>query len=294
MELMTTDTIGARMKDFYESRSSVFLPRRTYTIIRIDGKAFHTYTRGLKRPFDEGFIKDMDITAKDLCKEVQGVVMGYVQSDEISLVLSDFAKFATSAWFDGNVQKMCSVSASIATASFNRARVSRALKLMQNNALLNSFNPYSMKWATFDSRAFVIPSKEEVINYLVWRQNDATRNSISSVAQSMFSSKELHGKCQKTMQEMIFQKSGQNWNDFPAGQKRGRAVVKRTAENFDYNTSCAQLDGAEIESSIQEKEYKGGWAIENPPIFSKEKSYLGDLFNNLEANMEGKEPEGDD
>jgi len=113
------DDLGKRMKTQYELRTRTWLPRRTYTIIRLDGKAFHTFTRGMERPYDERFMNAMDYTAMHLCLEIQGAQMAYVQSDEISILLTDFDKITTDAWFDGQVQKMVSVSASMATAKFN-------------------------------------------------------------------------------------------------------------------------------------------------------------------------------
>lgn len=239
------DSMGDRFKSFYEGASQNRLLRRTYSVVRVDGKAFHTYTRGLKRPFDEEFISDMNETALYLCKEAQGVLLGYVQSDEISIVLADFAKFNTSAWFDGNVQKIVSISSSLATARFNQLRSSKT-----PDAAL----------AMFDARTFNIPSAIEVQNYLIWRQNDASRNSVSAVARSLFSHKELDGKNVNEMQEMIFAKSGINWNDYPVGQKRGRTVVK----NPDT----------------------GEWTVEDPPIFSKDQEYLGSIFTAYESKVE--------
>ena len=168
------DNLGDRMKIFYENITRIFLPRRTYTIIRIDGKAFHTYTKGLDRPFDDKFVNDMDETACYLCKNIQGAKFAFVQSDEISILLTDFDSLTTSAWFDGNIQKMVSVSASLATAKFNELRPN--------------------KIALFDSRVFTISSRVEVENYFIWRQQDTTRNSISSVAQWLYSPSELK-KC---------------------------------------------------------------------------------------------------
>ena len=186
------DTLGDRMKSSYENRTKYYLPRRTYTIIRIDGKAFHTYTRGLERPFDLKLISDMDETAAFLCKNIQGAKLAFVQSDEISILLTDFETINIDAWFDGNIQKIVSVSASIATAKFSELRPG--------------------KIAMFDSRVFSIPSKTEVMNYFIWRQQDTVRNSISSVAQYLYSPKELHGKNTDQMQELCFQK-GINWNN---------------------------------------------------------------------------------
>ncbi len=231
------DALGDRIKSFYENRTKQFLPRRTYTLIRIDGKAFHTYTRGLERPFDEKLINDMDETACYICKNVQGAKMAFVQSDEISILLTDFEKLGTDAWFDGNIQKITSISASLATAKFNELRPD--------------------KIALFDSRAFTIPTKSEVENYFIWRQQDTVRNSISSVAQSLFSPKELHGKKTNDMQEMIFQK-GVNWNDFEPKKKRGRLIVK---EYYDK-------EGAK----------RSRWISIAPPTFTQEREVLSDLI----------------
>ena len=113
------DSLGDRMKRFYENITKYFLPRRTYTIIRIDGKAFHSLTQNFDKPFDYTFINQMDETAKYLCKNIQGAKFAFVQSDEISILMTDFDKINTSAWFDGNVQKIASISASMATSKFN-------------------------------------------------------------------------------------------------------------------------------------------------------------------------------
>ena len=201
------DALGDRMKDYYEGRTKYFLPRRTFTIIRVDGKAFHTYTRGLVRPFDDKLMSDMDETAAFLCKNIQGSKFAFVQSDEISIVMTDFDELQTDAWFDGNIQKIVSVSASLATGRFNELRPG--------------------KMANFDARVFTIPSEIEVLNYFIWRQQDTTRNSIQAVAYYLYSQKELHGKHVDQMQEMIFQK-GINWNDYAAKYKRGRVIEKQS------------------------------------------------------------------
>lgn len=219
------DALGDRMKE-YENVTRTFLPRRSYTIIRVDGKAFHTYTEGLERPFDAGLTEDMNQTAIALCEGIQGAVMAYVQSDEISVLICDFDKKETQAWYGNNLQKMCSISAAIATDAFNRARLLRAIR---ENALLTKIDATStvlnQKLALFDSRVFQIPQRVEVGNYFIWRQKDAVRNSISSAAQSIYSTEELKGVSSKEKQELLFQK-GVNWNDFDAGYKRGRMVLK--------------------------------------------------------------------
>jgi tRNA(His) guanylyltransferase len=250
-----TDSIGIRMKENYENRFRYSLPRRAYTIIRIDGKAFHTYTRGLERPFDVGLIEDMNITAQYLCKEIMGARFAYVQSDEISILVTDFENINSEAWFDNNVQKIVSVSASMATTAFNKARLYR-----KNNPLYNS-DIYDMILAEFDSRVFQIPQRVEVENYFIWRQQDTVRNSIASVAQSLYSHKELNGKNSSEQQEMIFKK-GINWNDYDPALKRGRIVIK--------------------ESYLSEGAERTRWVIQSPPTFTEDRSYLSNLIPSIE------------
>lgn len=238
------DQLGTRMKEQYEYRSRIFLPRRTYTIIRLDGKAFHTYTRGLARPFDLALMDDMAETTRFLCQEISGAVFGYTQSDEISLLLTDFATPRTQAWFDGNLQKMVSVSASLATAKFNELRPG--------------------KLAFFDARAFAIPDPTEVANYFVWRQNDATRNSISMAAQAHFSHRQLHGRSGAEMQEMLWSEKGINWNDFPARCKRGTTV-----ESVTETGPVTYQDKRTGEWKTTEDVSRRAWRITEPPIFTQ-------------------------
>jgi len=225
------DPLGQRMKE-YEGVNRTFLPRRSYTLIRVDGKAFHTYTKGLVRPFDDGLVEDMNTTAIALCKNIMGAEFAYVQSDEISVLITDFKETGTQAWYGNNLQKMCSVSASIATDAFNRARLVRACTSKDGDIMevLGKFDLENViKTALFDSRVFQVPQLVEVENYFIWRQKDAVRNSISSVAQSLYSHRELNGKSSNMQQELIFQR-GINWNDYDAGLKRGRLIVKEEYE----------------------------------------------------------------
>lgn len=213
--MKTKDSLGDRMKSFYEDRCAPSLLRRAYTVFRVDGRAFHTFTRGLKRPYDEELAADMDATAAELCAGIMGAKLAYVQSDEISVVVTDFDDLRTQAWFDYGVQKMCSVSASMATRAFNQRRQDR--------------QPGS-RWAEFDSRVFQLPNLTEVENYLIWRQQDATRNSISMAAQSMIPHKELLGVSSSGKMDAMHAR-GVNWNNYDPGFKRGRAVVKVVADN---------------------------------------------------------------
>ena len=221
------DSLGDRMKE-YEACSKTKLMRRGYTMIRIDGKAFHTYTEHLKRPFDHGLIEDLDETAIYLCKHIQGAKAAFVQSDEISILITDFDKINTSAWFDNSVQKMCSIASSMATAQFNKLRYVRAINNQDKGANLAKVI-MAMRMGEFDARVWQLPNKSEVLNYFIWRQQDTVRNSISTVAQSMFThgtkNSQLYKKSCNDMQEMMFQK-GTNWNDFDAKLKRGRLITK--------------------------------------------------------------------
>jgi len=220
------DLLGQRMKEQYEHRTRYCIPRRTYTIIRLDGKAFHTYTKGLQKPFDNGLSEDIDRAIISLLPEIQGSVFAYTQSDEISILLTDFATPQTDAWFDGNIQKTCSVSASIMTAQFNRERIHRSLCSLPNAHLCP--DDVYITPAYFDSRVFTIPDRTEVMNYFRWRQQDCIRNSVSMVAQANFSHKELNGKSQSDMHEMLHKK-GINWaTDFTDGQKNGRLIIKKS------------------------------------------------------------------
>jgi tRNA(His) 5'-end guanylyltransferase len=212
---MANDSIGDRMKSQYEERTRIFLPRRTYTILRVDGKAFHTYCRGMERPYDKRFIAAMDMVAREMLSEIMGAELAYVQSDEISFLLTDFAKPNTEAWFDGNIQKMSSVAAGLATGYFN------ALMLDETERLVGGVSHKTL--GTFDARVFTIPDHVEVENYFIWRQQDAERNSIQMLAQHYYSHKQLHEKNCSVLQDMIHEK-GDNWNDHPARFKRGGLV----------------------------------------------------------------------
>lgn len=230
------DELGKRMKEFYETVPKTKLVRRMPVAIRIDGKAFHTFTRGFQKPFDEVLIKSMQETMKYLCENIQGCVLGYHQSDEITLILVDYKKLTSSAWFDYEVQKMCSISASMATMAFNKEFTRNYLYFLHNEDLdwedesnekqAKIYSNAMMKGAMFDSRCFNIP-KEEVTNLIYWRQLDATRNSIQMVGQANFSHKELHGKSCNMIQDMLMTQKEINWNDFPVYQKRGSCCIKK-------------------------------------------------------------------
>lgn len=264
------DQLGDRMKAFYEDRFRYKLPCRTHTIIRIDGKAFHSYTKGLVKPFDDQLISDMNETAKYLCENISGAKFAYVQSDEISIIITDFDQLNTQAWFDNNLQKMCSVSASLATEKFNKLRLVNELKKFyfmnnQENIVDDIVDTAEkFKTASFDSRVFQISYIHEVINYFLWRQQDAIRNSVISVAQARYSTKELDKKKVKDMLVML-KNDNDDWNDYPLGRKQGRLIIK---ENVIINP------GTEKETNRRK------WVIKDAPNFLEEKQLFIDTIHN--------------
>lgn len=276
------DDLGCRMKTFYEQIPKTKLMRRCPVAIRIDGRAFHTFTRGFQKPFDEVLIKSMQETMKYLCENIQGCVLGYTQSDEITLILVDYKKLTSSAWFDYEVQKICSISASMATMAFNKffenyVDVYRFIKWDSISKkyedgtqeyiqiLLNAVE----KGAMFDARCFNIP-KEEVTNLVYWRQLDASRNSIQMVGQANFSHKELQNKSCNDIQDMLMTQKGINWNDLPTYQKRGSCCIK-TEENVTKNNFVEKIKFGEDRKKTVVNIERSNWIIDTDiPIFRNE------------------------
>lgn len=251
--------LGKRMKE-YEAVSKDYLMRRQPVIIRIDGRSFHTFTKGLVRPFDDILMEAMWETTKELCKEISGCKIGYTQSDEISLFLVDYEKIDTCAWFDNNVQKIVSNSASIATLAFNVAFNNIYQRYLKEGKISEDMQKvYESKLfkARFDSRAFNLP-KEEVVNYFIWRQQDATKNSIQMLGRANFSHRELQNKNGNDIQELLFSEKGINFNDIPTAQKRGVCItkVKYTLDN-------------------EEQTVRSRWDVDREiPIFTKDRDYI--------------------
>lgn len=281
----TRDDLGTRMKTFYEEIPKTKLMRRCPVTIRIDGKAFHTFTRGFQKPFDEVLIEAMQKTMKYLCENIQGCVLGYTQSDEITLILIDYKKLNSSAWFDYEVQKMCSIAASMATMAFNRFFM---YEYEEFNRWVNEGNPTDedrrlndiyydamCKGAMFDARCFNIP-KEEVTNLIYWRQLDASRNSIQMVGQANFSHKELQNKSCNQIQDMLMEQKSINWNDLPIYQKRGSCCIKIKDKIGEVMVNEQQKFGEEI-VSIE----KSRWIIDKEiPIFKGDnREYIDKLIN---------------
>ena len=228
---MIRDALGDRMKK-YEAVSKTTLVSRMPVIIRLDGCHFHTFCKGFKKPFDPLFAKTMQATMKYLCENIQGCVLGYTQSDEITLVLIDYKKLNSSAWFDNEVQKITSVSAALATYAFNKYFNEFYLEQLAEKGEADAYDlVYDKKrrlGAYFDSRAFNVP-REEVTNCVLWRQLDAERNSVNSLAQSLFSHKELQGLNIKDTKAKIETEKGIIWGNLPTVQKRGTCCIKEYA-----------------------------------------------------------------
>ena len=293
------DDLGTRMKTFYENIPKTRLMRRVPVAIRLAGKAFHTFTRGFQKPFDFVLMDAMQQTMKYLCENIQGCVFGYTQSDEITLILVDYQKFTSSAWFDYEVQKICSISASMATMAFNRFFAQEVDKWgvetfgwewyeggTNNPEVANSpewklseiYSKAIKKGALFDARCFNIP-KEEVTNLIYWRQIDATRNSIQMVGQAHFSHNELQDKTCNMIQDMLMTKYGINWNDFTTPCKRGTACIKvatKVTENIKREPQPFGED--RVTTTIIEE--RPIWVIDkNMPILKGEdRKYVDDLI----------------
>lgn len=281
---MKYNSLGDRMKG-YENISRIYLTKRSPVIIRIDGKAFHSFTKGFLRPFDNILMETMAETAKFLAQNISGCKLAYTQSDEISLLLTDYETNETQPWFENNLQKLVSVSASMATLHFNRIFANKVISAERSkNHLLykeiceeltendtseltdycNALQKSRSIGAMFDARAFVLP-REEVVNYFIWRQQDATRNSILMVAQSFFSQREMQGiKCD-ALQDKLFTERNINWNDYSVPQKRGTCIKKQLTRRND----------------VERRE----WVVdEDIPIFTQNKDYINNLVLGGQTN----------
>lgn len=201
---MKADSLGDRMKGNYEARDRHYLARRTPVIVRVDGRAFHTFTRGFEKPFDQRIMNAMTCAARAVCENAQGCKCAYVQSDEASFLLTDYDTLQKDAWFDYSQSKIESIAASLMTAVFND--------------YLRDLG--TQKLAQFDARAFNVP-REEVANYFLWRAKDWERNSVSMYCGAFYSAKEMHGQGRADQHEMLHAK-GKNWaTDLTPQQRNG-------------------------------------------------------------------------
>ena len=293
---MVNDELGKRMKR-YEFANRRYLTNRMPVIVRIDGRSFHTFTKGFERPFDDLLIDTMQKTMKYLCENVMNCALGYHQSDEITLVLADYKTIDTQPWFDNCQNKIESICASMETMAFNKIFADNLHDLMydccydkkNNNYGDNVANGREQEYdrccnvymkvinsAMFDCRAFNIPV-DEVTNNIYWRQLDATRNSIQMVGQSYFSHSELHEKTCNNIQDMLFTQKGINWNDYPVYKKRGSCCIK--AVNKHEGLEPTYENETEICEPICITQ-RSNWIIDkNIPIFKGEyREYIEKLI----------------
>lgn len=284
------DSLGDRMKNNYENRAKTYLTRRTPVIIRLDGKAFHTFTKGLKKPYDEIFHNTMNATMKYLCENIQGCKLGYTQSDEITLLLTDYDTIDTDAWFDNNVQKICSVSASMATMAFNKFFAEQEHEyfykhidflncdgdLIEDTDFDSDYYAklsHKVGIAMFDSRCFNIP-EDEVTNCFIWRQQDATRNAIQMLGQCNFPHKELQGKSCNDIQDMLMTQKGINFNDMPTEFKRGVCCVK---EEY-YPDPMPGYENCPVDDTL----VRTRWVLDKEiPIFTQDRDYVERRFREV-------------
>ena len=281
---MDTSDLANRMKE-YEKRNQYYLQKRTPVAIRVDGRSFHTFTKGFQRPFDDVLIKTMQETAKYMCENIQGAKFAYVQSDEITIILTDYDTLETDCWFNYRTDKLCSIAASMATMIFNKIFKEKvenfieeggAFSLAQLNYNQMKTEPYLKaieEGAMFDARCFNIP-KEEVTNLIYWRQLDAMRNSIQMVGQANFSHKEVQNKTCNMIQDMLHEQKGINWNDYPTVYKRGTACIKnrKIIEYLDeFKVTAKLMDSTKTENS---------WIIdtEMPILKGENRAYVNDLI----------------
>ena len=249
------NSLGSRMKE-YESITDNKLMSNMPIIIRLDGRAFHTFTKGLKKPFDDTLNNIMTSTMKYLCENISNCIFGYTQSDEITLVVY---KKSSETWFDNRIQKIASVVASMATLKFCK-EIEEHIKSCFDGFGWNIEE--SELWAkkhysaTFDARVFNIP-EDEIINNIIWRQQDASKNSVSSLAQSQFNHKQLLHKNTSEMQDMLMIEKGINWNDLPIKYKRGVCCKRdRLKWVLDYNMPILTENRGYLQEYIRKQVYE--------------------------------------
>lgn len=213
MSNLEKDQHGNRMKN-YEEASRQVLIQGTPKILRLDGKAFHTFLKNAKRPYDEYVMISMIEAAKCVMREIGGSArFAYIQSDECTIVINDKMTIYSEPWFANQIQKIVSIAASIMSVNFS-----------SHYNVTKQY--YDFKPAYFDARFFQVPSIIEMHNCVLWRQFDASKNSISQYARYYFSHKDLQNKNGKEMQEMMMTEKGFNWNDAPTWTKRGVVIYR--------------------------------------------------------------------
>lgn len=226
------------MKD-YENIMKNYLDETAPVVIRLDMRAGHSFCKKFARPFDNVFSESMKAAAKQLAEQVPGCRLAYVQSDEISLVLNGMNEHGQyHILFDGAVEKLVSITASIATLGFNKAYADIISKLEDEGVDVSVYIPKVWQ-AQFDSRAFNLPDVEEVRNYLMWRMMDARRNSVSMIGRSVFSQKELNGKSVDEVAHMLDQ-SGNPLDGYRKTDRLGKIVARHAYDKESKNPKTGE------------------------------------------------------
>lgn len=243
-------SLGDRMK-LYEKNQKILLPIRTPIIMRIDGRHFHTFTKGMRKPFDESLILMMNDIGTHLCEKIPGIQFAYLQSDEINLLI--YYENPENRWFNNNIQKLTSVSASMASSFAMKWKYLYGIKI---DSLIS-----------FDSRVFTLPP-QEVENYFIWRQQDWTRNSVQMFARSLYSHNQLSGKNQQEMLDMIHN-AGENWNRLGDIYKRGRCILKQPRK--------VDIENEHFTGTVE----RNIWEVDmHIPIFTENRDYIRNLSKN--------------
>ena len=285
------NTLGDRM-NYYRSKAEVRLQPKSYVLAMLDGKNFsNRWKNKLNKPFDDGFISDMNETAKYLCENIAGCKLAFVQSDEINLFLCDYEREETQPWFDYRMSKILSVSAAMASGKYNQLRLVRELEESINDVIC-SYDEYgdlykkeykdgrvihfdegegveeptiydnirNFKLSEFDSKFWCVPEKNDAIAWFLFRQNDSIRNSILQVGYTYFSDKQLKNMKTPEIKEKLLSEKNIDWDTYMSGQKYGRVVYKVKEDK----------DGV-----IRSK-----WVIEDAPIFKESygREWLSELI----------------
>lgn len=236
---MANDALGSRMKR-YETASRYFLPPKQAVVIRVDGRAFHTYTHNADKPFDSWIMESMAYATEQTARELMGFKLAYTQSDEATFLITDFDDFATQGWFGYNLAKVVSLSASTFTMHFNRRMYFFTGDIERCNA-------------TFDSRAFAM-SMDDVPNVFMWRQKDWYRNSVQMLGQSHFSHKQLDGKKLSEIHDMLHDQ-GVNWADLEPAQKNGTFIRRVVRQHKSDNQSVGAYYRTEFDHVYDKADY---------------------------------------
>lgn len=231
----TKDLMGNRFKA-YEAASSMHMIPGIPKIIRLDGKAFHTFTKGCEQPYDWNIMSAMAAGAVAVMKEIGGSArLAYIQSDECSIVLNDKPRIESSPWFDNNLVKMATVSSSIMSVNFSWAYY-EALASSGSQAGSVEFKP-----AYFDARIFPVPNVWEMHNAILWRQFDAIKNSKSQYARHYFSQKQVHEKNGEQKVQMMKDQHGFDWHTAPTWTKHGIVVRRGTMGKFEIDMNIPEF-----------------------------------------------------